>query len=528
MPQSKAASATTTTKTLQQNTSSPTSIPAPNAQNSQQPPKSGRTYWPENKKRALAEAARSALTSALPNIGKQITTDELHKLLDQNPSYTQLCEILEYRGFVIDRGHFARLLLSAVPDLGASNNASTKPKPPAVGPPPPSSTAPPPPPPHDSAPQHAPFSVPPRPPNNVSTTSYTAATVGPYPQQIGRSYHLVDPAHRARISRPKTAQDGKVPQGQPDRPRDSTLGDGDSSVTAISQNGVNWADKGNLTSASVDRFVDDNGKIDRPLYVNDLKRPWNSIPKPPTKQEMARKRNFGDIVDLTQLSDNEPRPQRPRLENPESLPPTLDNAQFFWPGVPSTMEMITQKQAKVPSVGMNKANYKLSGREHLWNEEVVRPMNKRQDALRRSSYDPKTIARDILLALGKHPTMQPLNAYLDVLRDKFQSVNYDSDLSTFRWDLVDPGGDPAPVTAPVLVDGDANDADDEDVDVPNSSLMNRHRPRTSVVIGAGPGGTSAVTPGKTFTLLSENSLLILTHRDGVSNFACQRYIISMS
>ena len=75
-------------------------------------------------------------------------------------------------------------------------------------------------------------------------------------------------------------------------------------------------------------------------------------------------------------------------------------------------------------------------------EEIVRPIHKRQDALRRSKYNPETISRDVLLALGKHPDMVPLNAHLDILRENFKFVGRESNMSTFRWDLVDPEQEP--------------------------------------------------------------------------------------
>lgn len=90
----------------------------------QDPSKKG-TIWPQgNHKWALAEAARRALTSGSVNAGRAISVNEIVMILDQNPSYTELCEKLELRGFIIDRGHFARLLLSAV-----SNTAEADPGP---------------------------------------------------------------------------------------------------------------------------------------------------------------------------------------------------------------------------------------------------------------------------------------------------------------------------------------------------------------------------------------------------------------
>lgn len=99
--------------------------PSPQESNPQEPslqelgpqkdPSKKGTIWPQgNHKWALAEAARRALTSGSVNAGRAISVSEIVMILDQNPSYTELCEKLELRGFIIDRGHFARLLLAAV------------------------------------------------------------------------------------------------------------------------------------------------------------------------------------------------------------------------------------------------------------------------------------------------------------------------------------------------------------------------------------------------------------------------------
>ncbi|KAL4746928.1 hypothetical protein BDW72DRAFT_25284 [Aspergillus terricola var. indicus] len=69
--------------------------------------------------------------------------------------------------------------------------------------------------------------------------------------------------------------------------------------------------------------------------------------------------------------------------------------------------------------------------------DIVSPLNE-ADAAQKTAYDPKTIARDILIAAGRHPTEAHLNHHLDCLRDIFTHVDMNSDLATFRWDLVDP------------------------------------------------------------------------------------------
>lgn len=84
------------------------------------------------------------------------------------------------------------------------------------------------------------------------------------------------------------------------------------------------------------------------------------------------------------------------------------------------------------------------------------------DALKRDEYDPATIARDVLINCGKHPTEPPLNYHLDLLRWKFPSVDGSKDLTTFRWDLVEeaqarlspvkrPKRDPITAPAPPII-----------------------------------------------------------------------------
>lgn len=80
-------------------------------------------------------------------------------------------------------------------------------------------------------------------------------------------------------------------------------------------------------------------------------------------------------------------------------------------------------------------------RNALIHKDIVRPIRRRRDALRRSNYSSETIARDILLATGSHPTMDPLNSHLDILRKESRAVNPESNMSTFMWDSVDPKQD---------------------------------------------------------------------------------------
>lgn len=459
------------------------STPTPAATGQMQPPKAGGTYWPENKKRALAEAARAALASQNANQGKQIDTDEIHELLNQNPSYTQMCEILEYRGFTIDRSQFARLLLKAVPDLGSSSAA------------PPSTSAPS----TSSAPiAQAPPPPPPPPPQNQ--VSGLNRALGPFPSAF-----------------PPTDMQGYITPyalpGAPGRPQAQQNRLGVAPVAHYQGNGfVNpalrpmgppFTDTASVPAPS--RTINSSAETKSGLKWADqpgLKPASPKLNQPSNKEQMAKKRSFADIVDLTALSDDdlEPPNQRPRFEDATSVP-TM--------GVPNNLPFDTdpafnqvsdnmayrslQKHVETPMSIKDKPSledlkYKSQREllqskrtELLQSKDVARPLNKRQDALRRSSYNARTIGRDILISMGKHPTMQPLNAHLYNLRERFQNIDLDSDLSTIRWELIDPVAPSVPTYAPG-VENNRHGADNESA----GAATSRHRNRFSVVVGVGP------------------------------------------
>lgn len=446
------------------------------------PPKPGGTYWPESKKQALAEAARSALTSTAQNQAKTITTQEIHELLDQNPSYTQMCEILEYRGFAIDRGQFARILLKAVPDLGSSassppnaasaNTASAANTTPAI-------TA----------------------PNDKSTPTTKAATATPTASSFGKLVKAT-PTSSAPINTPQPlpysvpptaahrvsngyappyatvpASANEISKGNPSdrRPREFRFVNPASWTMSEPGRHNNATNQGRQNEPALHSHPSysshqQSGSLENQVFdQNGTLQPNEVIPSHhPTKQEMARKRTFGEIVDLTQtLSDDE------ELERQRSKPRIgYENASGPSKSVKHVFDQVAQRQQEGRSTP-KPFKYKYSGRDALLQSyDIIEPMNKRRDALRRSTYNSKTIARDVLLGIGKHPTMAPLNAHLDVLKDRFKAVDYESDLNTFRWDLVDPEGEEN--TKP-------SDTDDEDT-VPAAAPIARQRPAPTAVM----------------------------------------------
>ena len=75
--------------------------------------------WLKDKQDALATVAMEALKANPKNEKIGITPADIRIMLEQNPSYIQLCDLLEKEGARFHRGQLARQLLSSVPDLTA-------------------------------------------------------------------------------------------------------------------------------------------------------------------------------------------------------------------------------------------------------------------------------------------------------------------------------------------------------------------------------------------------------------------------
>jgi len=186
---------------------------------------------------------------------------------------------------------------------------------------------------------------------------------------------------------------------------------------------------------------------------------------PANKEEAARKRNISELIDMTLLSDDEdmgPPPKRPNSDAMHSYgsphahiedamvvdsEPMVNNfpiASLPARTVPQPTQQVAPPPVHVPEL------------RHVAVAEVLQKKN----ALRRNNYNPATIARDVLLACGRHPSERQLNQHLDVLRTNLP-VTYDSDLSTVRWDILDPGT-PPPGYFKDSVQALTEDADDEE------------------------------------------------------------------
>ncbi|KAL8931137.1 MAG: hypothetical protein Q9208_000241 [Pyrenodesmia sp. 3 TL-2023] len=397
------------------------------ATGSAQTPTPGKTAWPEHKKWDLAVAAKNILLAMPVNAAKakSISPDQILAYLNANPSYEELCQMIESKGVIIERGHFARCLLEAVPGMGTGMQANR---------------------------QSAAKSVPAK-----------ASGTTPAP----RNLKYLDHNQFSIPTPPKNIPTSVAPTAP-------------------------------MTSAPP--------QISHPLQNTKSE---ETPPVPLTKQERARKRNILEIIDLSQLSDDDMPPPPPskvqRLDNPhESVQPPATNPQantfyrivpqagtpqpppvFHAPAMippphypyaplPPNPQHSYTPPAPAPPAPAPASAVSARHRELINSEDIVQPIDESK-ARKRKRYNPKTIVRDVLIAAGRHPTMQPLNYHLDGLRKTFKHVNDMSDLSTFRWDLVDPG-DPLPAPAPGVAsedkesqqlgsardEVDGNDADDED------------------------------------------------------------------
>ncbi|EAW06797.1 putative C2H2 finger domain protein [Aspergillus clavatus NRRL 1] len=109
--------------------------------------------------------------------------------------------------------------------------------------------------------------------------------------------------------------------------------------------------------------------------------------------------------------------------------------------VESPVAMTTPKPTVAVQGSLSHYSFKpqnTTSRSHLrMRTDLAQRLNE-ADTAEKVTYDPKTIARDILIASGRHPTELPLNHHLVRLREVFSGLETASDLATFRWDVVDP------------------------------------------------------------------------------------------
>jgi hypothetical protein len=218
------------------------------------------------------------------------------------------------------------------------------------------------------------------------------------------------------------------------------------------------------------------------------------LKRPANKEEAARKRDFNDLIDLTQVDEDdiEPLPKRTHVSSMSSFSPS-------GPSPPNYIDMdegpnhagsaydTSRPAAHQPTPPVPHAR-------DLRHADVVDSLD-RTKALRRNTYNIKTIARDILLACGRHPEQRQLNQHLEILRTTLPQVQQDADLSTLRWDLIDPGNPPQGYFRDTT-EGLVEDADDDDSDEDGKNKHSHSTESTAHQKAQAPQLTEAINPFK--------------------------------
>jgi hypothetical protein len=308
-----------------------------------------------------------------------MTAQMINEMLGRNPSYIELCKMLESKGLKFHRTQFARKLLQAVPDLASQAKSPSQPQ---------STPAPV----RLEAQQtyRTPAGAPPAAPGSVNLKQ-------------GNVFHSA--AH------PVLPYGSGPPKQLPPAPG-----------PAKAQPGV--------------------------------PAPIIPAPVPGSKEAMARKRDFSELVDLTNLDDDDDyvlSNKRSRVEDSSPEPegfkaqPEIPFRTLQYPlGIANRIGASSNSTVHSPQYDPSHPQTSNSG-------QTIQPARPRtilarkiwkHEALRKSYYDPKTVARDVLIAAGRHPSERPLNAHLAGLLHRH--IEIDSDLSTFDWDAVTPGGPPMP------------------------------------------------------------------------------------
>ncbi|GAB7361724.1 hypothetical protein MBLNU230_g1771t1 [Neophaeotheca triangularis] len=505
-------------------------------QSQRAPPPLPPMVWAPGRKGYVAEHATKWVLSQPGNIGKKLSSDFVVRLLDANPSYVQLCEALEATTLTIDRAAFARELLKAVPHVFSAKKSAAAPSnqgPPRQG------TA------QGAARGDAAVDLTSPPPERQQKT--TVAYETPRCSAVPRISSLRDAANEVNNM-------SAAPQ-QPVTSLSTYTGPGPSS----GHQSPYFAQPTGVSNGSRPP-----SQSQPPPQVSEPppKKPPSPPPRPPAnKEEAARKRTFGDLVDLTMGDSDEEAPPKKIPQTAANMASTgrpvahqqaqvdrtwssgIDKAfapilhgdtkglqpgrgpihpsgpsvhrvgsaqasleeQRRLAGIPDHLKFVTTATSETPPAKMSQRpkgpSLETVQKERIKGKLLVEPIM-RDRVARRSTYDHRTIARDVLLATGRHPDMRGLNGHLSTMQKMLgeQGGMFDSgnraDLATIRWDVLDPdppkpaaiqsreikhkGAKPAEESiVPAVNDAtlDGEDADDEgDFVVPSPKALSRQQP----------------------------------------------------
>ncbi|SMR58270.1 unnamed protein product [Zymoseptoria tritici ST99CH_1E4] len=428
--------------------------------------------WPPHKKGALAEAAAKwlALLPQNQGTGRHISREQVLKILDTNPSYVQLCEMIEKEGIRFERSALAKELLKAVPD-GMKSQAG-KPGPPAAQ-------------------------------SRMTAQMNAAAAPNSEPKKRGRPKKDGPKKNWSYNSYALPGNKSNAGTVSYQTPSFWSLTEAAREINSMST-APSYPATGSLASTLAGGAVQPPSDpfYDAPMTIHDDPAPDMSQPpevkpeeprRPPAnKEEAARKRTFNDLVDLTKEDESEDEgPPRKTVFAPASRPsngvaipqqrPT--NGTYPARNMTETEYRIRVDQQPRPMYAPIKAplpsqpvppkptgpSQETLQADRVRGKMIVEPIM-RDRVARKSTYDSRTIARDVLLATGRHPDMRALNAHFNTMQNMLghhggvvDGAGNKSDLATIKWDIIDPG-EPAEAAKPKVRTDDPNETESEDAD----------------------------------------------------------------
>ncbi|EED16953.1 C2H2 finger domain protein, putative [Talaromyces stipitatus ATCC 10500] len=405
----------------------------------------------------LAKAVSEYLSKDTANKGKQCSSDSLMLLLRNNPTYPDVCAQWETRGFALNRQDMARFLLAAVPALLSNNNGQEQKKAEASKNTPPSYATP-----SLSSPDYG-----------ATSTTFTICTIC----TNCTSSIITTPRHprHNRLNQFNNLHHPKLQHQhylKASRPRAST------------------------GTAGSSEQKKEKKSLQRPRKSDGA---WISNTPVGPKAEVAKKRLFSEIVDMFQMSsDDEDGFSRSTTNMNLNL---AQRPSFPDPG-PDVMDLGTDSPHPAEqNVTDSRAEMAEPEIEFDPDDEFVLREIKLY-------YNPQSIARDVMLATGRHPSERPLNFHLMHLIQTFTGFTLRSDLETVKWDLVDPGGPSMPVV----------ELEDIFLEPPQLTRKRRRRRRRDASRddpdAKGPTSDSRPQPSQTTAALGQQLLPSVSTPDG--------------
>lgn len=466
--------------------------------------------WPDEHIDLIADTGSKLLNSLPQNAGKTMESKTIRDMLRTNPSYVQVCEMIESKGFHMDRSKFARTLLSIIPPnhppppqvqgqqqavtraeasniaqvntgergltsaaaaMRAHKEALTAGRPGFSQTPTPT----------------APAQAPARPYNTYHPPKYGGVESGTRPVEEGSFVREGTAQSQSGPAKRTAARKGKYtspyqslrpeeddfvpcPMDEDDNERDQyqlslsqaynkgygsyktpygAAQDGATSLSAPAQTSVVqttaqgtylgtgvWASLGQSSQSTPPRqhpypyqsqFSSQNNNGPASLQGSRPQpKPWGDRANSSSEVGARAPNPFGATP--FRVNSATPQPQMPTPGTQKNVQTLYSTPYLQVNSIEEVSNSYQQQIAKDPLLNFDGIVF-----------GIVLPIDT-SVARRRSKYDPKTIARDILISTGRHPSERPLNRHLEPLKD-FRAVDNQSDLSTFRWDIVDPGGD---------------------------------------------------------------------------------------